>query len=70
LSSMRQGAGSFSDLAKALQKETEDTAPVVRETLQSGQSGVNQLGAAGVSVIVTSEELRGLIQTLKAMFDR
>ena len=70
LSSMRQGAGSFSDLAKALQKETEDTAPVVRETLQSGQSGVNQLGAAGVSVIVTSEELRDLIQTPKAMFDR
>ncbi len=70
LSSMRQGAGSFSDLAKALQKEAEDTAPVVRETLQSGQAGVSQLGAAGVSVIVTSEELRGLIQALKAIFDR
>lgn len=70
LSSMRQGAGSFADLAKALQKEAEDTAPEVRETLQDGQVSLTQLGEAGLSVTLASEELRDLIQKLKALFDR
>ena len=70
LSSMRQGAGSFADLAKALQKEAEDTAPEVRETLQGGQVSLTQLGEAGLSVTLASEELRDLIQKLKALFDR
>ena len=70
LSSMRQVAGSFAYLAKALQKEAEDTAPEVRETLQGGQVSLTQLREAGLSVTRAGEELRDLIQKLKPLFDR
>jgi hypothetical protein len=69
LSSVRQGVDSFSDLAKTLRKETVVTAPSVRDTLQDARVNLKQVGEAGLSARVTSEEIRNLIETLKKLLN-
>jgi len=69
LTAVRRGVSSFVSLADSLEKEVRTTAPGLRSALGDARGTLRQVGEAGSSAKLTSDEIRHLVQLLQKLLN-